>query len=171
MNFISELSDDAVDAIADDLIGISREIHSHPELAFAEHHAYAQLVPFVKSHGFAVTEHAYGMETAFRGDSGQGTPTIAICVALRRAATSHNSTGSNVALSSVITQPPPVSAPNDAPAPSDAEWRAKLPGWREQRVLAVSIDDARLTWPERELIRQLGEKLYGDRNQSKEARR
>jgi hypothetical protein len=47
----------------------------------------------------------------------------------------------------------------------------KCDGWREQRVLAVSIDDARLTWPERELIRQLGEKLYGDRNQPKEARR
>lgn len=47
----------------------------------------------------------------------------------------------------------------------------KRDGWREQRVLAVSIDDARLTWPERELIRQLGEKLYGDRNQTKEARR
>ena len=47
----------------------------------------------------------------------------------------------------------------------------KRDGWREQHVLAVSIDDARLTWPERELIRQLGEKLYGDRNQPKEARR
>jgi hypothetical protein len=47
----------------------------------------------------------------------------------------------------------------------------KRDGWREQRVLAVSIDDARLTWPERELIRQLGEKLYGDRNRPKEARR
>ena len=47
----------------------------------------------------------------------------------------------------------------------------KRDGRREQRVLAVSIDDARLTWPERELIRQLGEKLYGDRNQPKEARR
>lgn len=47
----------------------------------------------------------------------------------------------------------------------------KRDGWREQRVLAMSIDDARLTWPERELIRQLGEKLYGDRNQPKEARR
>jgi hypothetical protein len=28
-------------------------------------------------------------------------------------------------------------------------------------VLAVAVDDERLTWPERELIRQLGEKLYG----------
>ena len=45
----------------------------------------------------------------------------------------------------------------------------KREGWREQRVLAVSLDDARLTWPERELIRQLGEKLYGDRTKRKEA--
>ena len=44
----------------------------------------------------------------------------------------------------------------------------KRDGWREQRVLAVSLDDARLTWPERELIRQLGEKLYGDRSKRKE---
>ena len=34
-------------------------------------------------------------------------------------------------------------------------------GWHEQRMLAVSLDDYRLTWPERELVRQLGEKLYG----------
>lgn len=47
----------------------------------------------------------------------------------------------------------------------------KRGGWREQRIFAVSLDDDRLTWPERELIRQLGEKLYGDRDQAKEARR
>lgn len=34
-------------------------------------------------------------------------------------------------------------------------------GWREQKLLAVSLDDDRLTWPERELVRQLGERLYG----------
>ena len=37
----------------------------------------------------------------------------------------------------------------------------KRDGWHEQGVLAVSVDDHRLTWPERELVRQLGEKLYG----------
>lgn len=37
----------------------------------------------------------------------------------------------------------------------------KREGWRELGVLAVSVQDERLTWPERELIRQLGEKLYG----------
>ena len=34
-------------------------------------------------------------------------------------------------------------------------------GWQAQRVLVVDADDDRLTWPERELVRQLGERLYG----------
>ena len=42
----------------------------------------------------------------------------------------------------------------------DAE-QVKRDGWHEQGTLAVSLDDHRLTWPERELVRQLGEKLYG----------
>ncbi len=41
--------------------------------------------------------------------------------------------------------------------------RVKRDGWKEQGLLAVAIDDDRLTWPERELVRQLGEKLYGKR--------
>ena len=47
--------------------------------------------------------------------------------------------------------------------------QVKREGWREHGLLAVAIDDDRLTWLERELIRQLGEKLYGDRDQAKEA--
>lgn len=39
----------------------------------------------------------------------------------------------------------------------------KRAGWHDQNILVVSPDDHRLTWPERELIRQLGEKLYGKR--------
>lgn len=37
----------------------------------------------------------------------------------------------------------------------------KRDGWRDQGVLAVSVDDQRLTWSERELVEQLGTKLYG----------
>ena len=40
----------------------------------------------------------------------------------------------------------------------------KRNGWRDQEILVVSIDDHRLSWPEREFIRQIGEKLYGNRN-------
>ena len=42
----------------------------------------------------------------------------------------------------------------------DAE-QAKRDGWHEQNILVVSLEDQRLTWVERELVRQLGEKLYG----------
>ena len=47
--------------------------------------------------------------------------------------------------------------------------QVKRDGWKEQGVLAVSLDDQRLTWPEREMVRQLGEKLYGERLGRKEA--
>jgi hypothetical protein len=39
----------------------------------------------------------------------------------------------------------------------------KRDGWREQGLLAVSVDDQRLSWPEREFIGQIGDKLYGNR--------
>jgi hypothetical protein len=39
----------------------------------------------------------------------------------------------------------------------------KREGWNSQGILVVKTDDQRLSWPERELIEQLGEKLYGKR--------
>lgn len=39
--------------------------------------------------------------------------------------------------------------------------QVKREGWHEQRMLAVSLDDQRLTLPERELVRQLGDKPSG----------
>lgn len=47
----------------------------------------------------------------------------------------------------------------------------KREGWKDQGLLAVAIDDQRLTWPERELVRPLGEKLYGKRLVGQEMRR
>ena len=44
--------------------------------------------------------------------------------------------------------------------------KIKQDGWQNQGVLVVSADDQRLTWPERELVRQLGEKLYGNRREA-----
>jgi hypothetical protein len=41
--------------------------------------------------------------------------------------------------------------------------RVKREGWHDQNILVVSAEDHRLTWPERELVRLLGEKLYGRR--------
>jgi hypothetical protein len=47
--------------------------------------------------------------------------------------------------------------------------RVKRDGWRDQGVLAVSINDERLSWPEKELVQQLGDKLYGPRHREPEA--
>jgi hypothetical protein len=44
-----------------------------------------------------------------------------------------------------------------------APEEVKRDGWREQGLLAVSVHDQRLSWPEREFIRQIGDKLYGNR--------
>ncbi|WP_370576499.1 hypothetical protein [Paracoccus sp. MC1854] len=38
-------------------------------------------------------------------------------------------------------------------------------GWHELGLLAVSVDDPRLTWREREMVVQLGCKLYGPRTE------
>ena len=40
----------------------------------------------------------------------------------------------------------------------------KREGWQEQGILVIAAEDGRLTWPEHELVRQLGEKLYGRRS-------
>jgi hypothetical protein len=45
--------------------------------------------------------------------------------------------------------------------PLDAEAE-KRSGWREHGILVIAESDPRLTWPERELIRQPGVKLYGE---------
>ncbi len=41
----------------------------------------------------------------------------------------------------------------------------KREGWKQEGVLVVKQDDQRLNWPERELVKQLGEKLYGKRKE------
>ena len=48
------------------------------------------------------------------------------------------------------------------PEPMDVE-AVKRRGWREQRLLVVCLDDDRLDGMERELIRRIGERLYGAR--------
>ncbi len=42
----------------------------------------------------------------------------------------------------------------------------KREGWREQGIPVVAAEDRRLTWPERELVQRLGERLYGRRSES-----
>jgi hypothetical protein len=44
--------------------------------------------------------------------------------------------------------------------PMDVE-ATKRQGWREQHILVISESDTRLNFLERQLIRNIGERLYG----------
>jgi hypothetical protein len=48
------------------------------------------------------------------------------------------------------------------PEPVNAE-ATKRAGWREHGILVLAEQDPRLTWSERELVQQLGARLYGQR--------
>ncbi|CAG8666974.1 8391_t:CDS:10, partial [Ambispora leptoticha] len=43
-------------------------IHSHPETALTEHFAHKILTEYLETKGFLVTQHAYGLKTAFRAE-------------------------------------------------------------------------------------------------------
>lgn len=50
--------------------------------------------------------------------------------------------------------------PKSALSSEDIE-RMRCAAWHKQGVLNVAPSDKRLSWPEREFIKQIGEKLYG----------
>ena len=73
MNAMNQQILDAVDNFADRLIAVSRDIHAHPELNYAEHYAHDLLTGVLAEQGLEVTRHAYGVDTAFEavvGDAG-----------------------------------------------------------------------------------------------------
>ena len=48
--------------------------------------------------------------------------------------------------------------PKDKPDPEFV----KKQGWKEQHILVISPEDDRLDWYEQQLLRNIGNRLYGD---------
>ncbi len=69
----------AVAAVLDELVGLSHDIHAHPETNFAEEHAAAATAELLAAHGLSVTKGAGGLPTAFVATAGSGPVTVAIC--------------------------------------------------------------------------------------------
>jgi amidohydrolase len=71
----------AIDTLHQELVGISLDIHAHPELNYQEYHAAQVLADALERHGFQVERGVGRVETAFRavmpGGHGDG-PTVAL---------------------------------------------------------------------------------------------
>jgi len=68
-----------VDALRDELLALSHEIHANPELAFREHRAASRLGEALHGHGLEVKAGAYGLETAFETRfAADGGPCVAL---------------------------------------------------------------------------------------------
>ena len=52
-----------------------------------------------------------------------------------------------------------------SPNAFDAE-AVKRYGWHDHGIVVVAVDDPRLPWQEREILKAIGDKLYGRRQQA-----
>ncbi len=55
------------------------------------------------------------------------------------------------------------------PKQIDAE-KIKREAFNNDGILVVKVNDERLSWPEKELIKQIGEKIYKNKNGEKHAK-
>ena len=67
-----------VDRWADRLVGVARQIHAEPELAYEERFAHDLLTALLEEAGLAPERSALGFETAFRAAAGSSGPTVAV---------------------------------------------------------------------------------------------
>ena len=75
----ADVAQEVVLSRRNDLIALSHDIHSEPELAFAEHRSCAKTQALVAERGFAITKTAGGLDTAFRAEFGGGELAVAVC--------------------------------------------------------------------------------------------
>src|SRR6185369_2111969 len=68
----------AAKSLAPELLRIVRELYDAPELPLMEKKAAALLTGMLRNNGFEIKQGVAGMETAFIGTSGSGSPSIAL---------------------------------------------------------------------------------------------
>jgi amidohydrolase len=71
-------AEDSVESQRQQLVQLSLNIHSNPELGFQEEKASGWLTSYLEQNSFQVERGIAGLATAFRGTYGQGSPRIAL---------------------------------------------------------------------------------------------
>ncbi|KAF8916273.1 hypothetical protein CPB85DRAFT_1216673, partial [Mucidula mucida] len=69
---IARIVDCTIDGLDAELRKLSLDIHSHPEIKFNERYAHDTLSAFMSRHGFKVTSHYLGLDTAWRAEYTHG---------------------------------------------------------------------------------------------------
>ncbi|KAL3429236.1 hypothetical protein BDV09DRAFT_203154 [Aspergillus tetrazonus] len=64
--------DEALQSANTSLRALNQKIWSDPETAYEEHRAHDTICDFLEEKGFAVTRHAFGLNTSFEAKSGSG---------------------------------------------------------------------------------------------------
>jgi amidohydrolase len=77
LSAIHDAIDAAVAELDEPLRALSLDLHGHPELALAEHRSARLLCEWLVDRGFRVQAPVAGLDTAFVGEYGQGSPVIA----------------------------------------------------------------------------------------------
>ncbi|MGI9015968.1 MAG: M20 family metallopeptidase [Euzebya sp.] len=67
----------AVEQAAEDLVGLSHDIHAHPELGYEEHYAAKTVAAFLTQRGHQADAGAFGLPTAVHASAGSGHPRVA----------------------------------------------------------------------------------------------
>ncbi|MEO2108212.1 MAG: M20 family metallopeptidase [Actinomycetota bacterium] len=76
---VADAAEAAIEAMREDLVGLSHDIHAHPELCYEEHYSAAAVEAFVGDRGHVVTRPAWGLDTALLAEAGAADgPTVAI---------------------------------------------------------------------------------------------
>ncbi|SKG47168.1 Putative peptidase/amidohydrolase [Mycobacteroides abscessus subsp. bolletii] len=75
----AETASAVVDAAATDLVALSHDIHSEPELAFQEVRSALKTQRLLAERGFEIATGQGGMDTAFRATYGHGPLVVGVC--------------------------------------------------------------------------------------------
>ncbi len=92
----------AVEAAAADVVALSHDIHAHPELCFAEHHAAEAVAGVLAGAGLRVERGAFDLPTAVRATAGTGPLSIVVCAEYDALPAVGHACGHNVIASAAV---------------------------------------------------------------------
>lgn len=93
---------EAVTHARPDLLGLSRHLHTHPEVAYEEHGSVAAVTELLERHGHRVHREYGGLPTAFRVDAGTTGPRVAVLAEYDALPGVGHACGHNVICSSAV---------------------------------------------------------------------